>query len=346
MGGEGTSVRMRPALLWSGVSLLLLLAFADALGAVQRTFYSPSGFVTSYLEAIADHDVRAAVSMPGAAPTPDALKQAGLPENASRELLRSDVLPQLTDIAIVSDRKLASGEHHVAARARVDGRPVTATFAVRPSGSVLGILPTWSFATTPLSVARIAVAHADSFTIAGHTLSPRAAAPGQPPDAFTLSADYLVLAPARYDFGHTSAYSSAAPAVVTGVPGRVVETTINAQPTPRFAAAVQKQLNSFLDQCARQRVLQPAGCPFGVDIDDRVQGAPAWRMVAYPEVRLHPGATAWTIDQSGGVVHLSVTVQSLFDGTVQQRESDERMTVSLTSVTIRPDGSLRIVVAR
>ena len=34
-----------------------------------------------------------------------------------------------------------------------------------------------------------------------------------------------------------------------------------------------------------QKVLQPAGCPFGVEIDDRVQGDPAWSMVTYPAVR-------------------------------------------------------------
>lgn len=47
---------------------------------------------------------------------------------------------------------------------------------------------------------------------------------------------------------------------------------------------------------------------------------------------------------TGGVVHLSVTVQSIFDGSIEHRESDEKFTVSLTSVVIRPDESLDIVV--
>ena len=82
----------------------------------------------------------------------------------------------------------------------------------------------------------------------------------------------------------------------------------------------------------------------GVEIDDRVQGEPHWTMVTYPPVTLNAGPTAWVMPPTAGVAHLSVTVQSLFDGTVTQRESDEPFTLSLTSVVIRPDGSLDIVV--
>ena len=93
MSGDGSSAMMRPILLWSGLGVLLLVAFLSALGAVQRTFYSPSGFVTAYVDALAAHDVTTALAMPGAAPTAGALANARLPENASRELLRADVLP-------------------------------------------------------------------------------------------------------------------------------------------------------------------------------------------------------------------------------------------------------------
>ncbi|WP_348789525.1 hypothetical protein [Leifsonia sp. NPDC080035] len=345
MSGDGSGTRMRPALLWSGIGILLVVSFLAALGAVQRAFYSPSGFVTAYVEALAAHDLGAALSMPGADPTPAALKQAQLPEDASHELLRSDVLPRLTDISVRSDRELSGGEHRVTVHALADGRPVTAAFTVRPAASVLGVLTTWEFASVPLTVARITVAHADTFTIGAHTVYPRAAAPDQPSSAFSVAADYLLFAPGRYELGHSSRYLHADPAVVSGSPGRSTEAVVDAEPTDAFTQAVQTQLNGFLDDCAKQQVLQPAGCPFGVEIDDRVQGMPSWTMVTYPAVHLTAGATTWTMDQAVGVAHLSVTVQSLFDGTVRQRESDEKFAVSLSSVTIRPDGSLDIVVA-
>lgn len=344
MGGVGGRGSLRPVLLWSGLGVVLVAAFLAALGAVQRVYYSPEGFVSAYVSALASHDLTGALSMPGAAPTRQALSRSGLPADASAELLRADLLPHLSDARVVADAADTAGRRRVTVRVLADGRPLTTVFEVRQTGAVLGILPTWEFASIPVGVAHITVAHAQTFTVGGHTLSPRAAAPEQPADAFTVSADYLVAAPAVYELSHSSAYLRGAPVPLEAGPGRIAEATVDAQPTPALTSAVQKELNGFLDECAKQQVLQPAGCPFGVVIDDRVQGAPAWKMVQYPAVRLVPGESAWIMPQEVGVVHLSVTVQSIFDGTIEHRESDERFAVSLTSVVIRPDGSLDIVV--
>ncbi|WP_285114821.1 hypothetical protein [Leifsonia sp. fls2-241-R2A-40a] len=338
--------RRRAVLLWSGVGVLLLAAFAAGLGAVQRAYYSPSGFVEAFAHSIASRDVSAALAMPGAAPTAASLREAGLPPGASRELLRSDVLPAIRDVSVVSDTSSADGAHAVTVEARADGRPVTATFRVRPTGAVLGLLPTWSFASTPLGAARITVAHASSFTVGRHSVSPRAASPDQPAGAFSVSADYLVLPLAPLELGHDSRYLHAAPVTAAAAPGTIDETTVDAQPTPAFTTAVQRQVNAFLDDCAKQRVLQPAGCPFGAEIDDRVEGEPVWSMETYPKVRLVPGDTSWTTDRMVGVAHLDVTVQSLFDGTISHRSDAVPFSMSLSSVTIRSDGSLAIVVAQ
>ncbi len=344
MTGEESVRPRRAVLLWAGIGVLLIAAFLAALGAVQRAFYSPSGFVSAYVDSLAAHDTASALAMPGAAPSSRSLERSGLPVSASQELLRADVLPRLTEVSVASDVRLSSGEHRVTVRAEADGSPVTASFTVRQSGAVLGFLPTWEFATSPLSVARITVAHGSDFTIGGHTLSPRAAAPSQPADAFSVSADYLLFAPGRYELAHSSRYLEAAPVVVTGRAGRTVQATVDVQPNAAFVKAVQLRLNAFLDGCAEQQVLQPAGCPFGVEIDDRVQGLPSWSMARYPSVRLTPGTTSWTMPETVGVAHLSVTVQSLFDGSVEQRESDENFAVSLSSVVVRADGSIDVVV--
>jgi hypothetical protein len=343
MGGVDRRRAVLPVLLWSGLGVLLVAAFLAALGAVQRAYYSPEGFVSAYLSSLASHDLPSALSMPGAAPTKAALSHAGLPSGASVELLRSDLLPAVSGIHV--DPASGSGARRtVTARLLADGRPVTTTFEVRQTGAILGFLPTWEFATTPVGVAHITVAHAQTFTVGGHTVSPRAADRSQPASSFSVSADYLVPAPAVYELDHTSKYLRAESVRVQAAAGRVVDVTVDAQPDAAFTAAVQKELNGFLDECAKQQVLQPAGCPFGVVIDDRVQGVPTWKMVQYPEVHLVPGTTSWTMPQVVGIVHLSVTVQSIFDGTVEHRESDEKFGVSLTSVVIRPDGSLDIVV--
>lgn len=343
--GESHALR-RAVLLWSGCGLLLLAALVAAFGAVQRAYYSPSGFVEAFAGSIAAHHVAEALAMPGAAPTSSALAAAKLPTTASRELLRSDILPRIRDVTVVSDTVGSDGVHTVVVHATAAGRTVSASFRVRQSGSVLGVLPTWSFDSTPLGVARVTVAHADDFTVGRHTVSPRAASPDQPVAAFSVAADYLGLPLAPLELSHDSRYVRAVPVTTSIAPGRVAESVVDAQPTPEFTTAVQKQVDGFLDRCAEQKVLQPAGCPFGVEIDDRVQGDPAWSMVTYPAVQLKAGDDSWVTDRMVGVAHLAVTVQSLFDGTVSKRSDDVPFAMSLSRVTVRPDGSLAIVVAQ
>ena len=112
-------------------------------------------------------------------------------------------------------------------------------------------------------------------------------------------------------------------------------------PTATFVERVQLQVDGYLDQCTAQPVLQPAGCPFGIEIDDKVVGEPVWTMVAYPPVTLTPGETAFEMPPTEGVAHISVEVQSLFDGDLSQLEEDRPFQLSLTA-TIRPDGSIAI----
>jgi len=336
----------RVVLLWSGIGVLLIVAFVAALGAVQRAYYSPTGFVGAFASSIAAHRLTDALAMPGAAPTASALEAAELPAGASTELLRSDILPAIRDVTVASDTEGSDRVHTVVVKATADGRPVTASFRVRQSGSVLGLLPTWEFASTPVGVSRITVAHADDFRVGRHTVSPRAASPDQPAGAFSVSADYVVAPLAPLRLYHASTYVRAAPVATSPSPGTVTETVVDAQPTQAFTAETQKQVNAFLDACAAQKVLQPAGCPFGVEIDDRVQGDPSWSMVAYPTVELRPGDDAWETGQMVGVAHIDVTVQSLFDGTVSHRSDDVRFAMNLSRVTVRPDGSLAIVVAQ
>jgi hypothetical protein len=338
------SERTRAILIWSGVAVLLVLAFIAAAGALQRTFYSAGGFVSSYVGALAGHDLSAAMTMPGADPTAASLAAQGLPSKPSRELLRTDVIPRLQNVRVVSDDDLGTGEHLVEVRASANGRPVSARFSVRQTGAVLGFLPTWRFNQTPLAVARVTVEHADSFTIAGHTVEPRATS-SQPSSAFTVGADYLVFAPGFYQLGHTSRYMDARTADFTATsPGRVVDVDVVANPNAAFVAQVDKQLHTYLDGCAKQQVLQPAGCPFGVAIDDRVLGLPTWSIAGYPPVAIVAGKDSWTMTPSEGTAHLSVRVQSLFDGTISQRESDELIRLSISAITIYDDGALDITV--
>lgn len=338
----------RVVVIWSLVGVLLLAAFGSAIGALQQNVYSPSGFVGAYLNAIARHDTGAALAMPGTRPSAAQLKASGLPMKPSHELLRSDVLGQLSDVHILHDDRLPDGTHRVTARYELDGRPASSNFIVANHGSVLGIFASWRFAVSPLAIAHVAVLHATTFTIASntggtHTVDTRAASTVS--GAFNNAANYLVFTPSTLRLGHESRLLTA-PDVTKAVtkPGAVTDVSVTTVASAAFVNQVKSQLGDYLDECVKQQVLQPAGCPMGVVIDDRIDGTPVWSMKTYPEVTITAGAQGWVMPTTAGMAHLKVKVQSLFDGSISLRDDDEPFTISLTRVVIREDGSLDLTV--
>ena len=112
-------------------------------------------------------------------------------------------------------------------------------------------------------------------------------------------------------------------------------------PNERFTTQVQTELNTFLDACATQKVLQPSNCPFGIEINDQVEEPPTWSIAGYPVVKLTAGQSTFEMPGTDGKAHIVVDVRSLFDGELNTRDEDVPFTVAL-SVTIQPDGGLAI----
>lgn len=327
---------------WALLAMLVVGAFLSALGALNQTIYGASSFVERYLEAIADDDIATASTTPGVALDAQELAALGLPENVSTAMFRSDVVeagPE--DIRIVSDVTLPDGSHSVTASYRLDLSIVETTFDVRPIPPLYGVLNRWEFAVSPLAVVDVTAAHNPLFTVGSLTLDTRATKSGDELTAFTQTAPYLAIAPAVYEFGYTSTLLEAVPTALPVEPAARTAVTIDSVPTATFVDRVQVQVNGYLDQCAAQPVLQPAGCPFGIEIDDKVVSEPAWTMITYPAVTLTAGETAFEMPPTEGVAHISVEVQSLFDGDLEQVEEDRPFMLALTA-SIRPDGSIAI----
>lgn len=337
---ESRHVRLVDIVLWSIVGALLIAAAASAVGILQREVYSPRGLVAAYLGALAGHDVPSALALPGVA---DGIRKG--PE-ASRELLRSDALGTLADVRIVSDDEFGTGRHRVTAEYLIDGRTASSSFMVEPGGVVAGVFTQWRFAASPLGVLRVTVEHATTFTAAGHVLDARAAVPDDSGDAFSAVGDYLVFAPSRYVLGHSSALLEArsAETLVTR-PGAVTSAHVVALPTETFTRQVREELAAFLDRCATQHVLQPAGCPFGTVIDDRVVSDPQWSIVKYPDVELGAGSSSWQSPPAMGTARIRVEVQSLFDGSIEHVDREEQFVVALQPITIDGEGVVHIQLA-
>jgi hypothetical protein len=124
----------------------------------------------------------------------------------------------------------------------------------------------------------------------------------------------------------------------------VHEASVAAEPTDAFVEGVQEAVNKQLDECAEQVVLQPTGCPFGIVIDDRVDGDPVWSMEDYPEITVEAGSESWLIPITTGSANIEVDVQSLFDGSITHYNDD--VDFSMTGhVYLLSDGSVQATVS-
>ena len=323
--------------------MLLGGAFLAALGGLNQTLYGAPAFIERYLGNIARDDIVSAAATPGVRLDEGALAAAGLPADISTAMLRSGVVESgPEDVRIVSDVAHDDGSHTVTASYRLESSIIETAFDVRPIDPLYGVLHRWEFATSPLAVIQVTAAHSPLFTVGSLTLDARATKTGDELAAFTQQASYLAIAPAVYEFGYESTLLEAVPAQVVAEPGAEVPVTVDALPTEAFVERVQAKVDEFLqNQCATQAVLQPAGCPFGVVVDDRVVGEPVWTIVSSPEVTLVPGETTFEMPATPGVARITVDVQSLFDGSFSTLEQDEGFTLSLDA-TVRPDGSIAI----
>lgn len=315
----------REIITWSIVAAVIVAIFGGTVFVLNATLYSASGFVRSYLDSLARHDVDGALELAGTVAAGD----------ASDELLVADALGDLSDIQLVSDDADAQGIHRVTYSFTSGGKTGQSTFSVRPQGTLLGMFSAWSFESSPLGVLQVVPQHGTSFTVNGVKVQA-----GEP----DLPVPYLVFAPNTYELSSKSLYLEAAPTAVTASqPGAAVIASVKLLPTKAFVAQVQKELNKYLDDCATQQVLLPTGCPFGEEVGNRIVSTPAWSMAHYPKVTLVPGTAAgsWLMPPTDAAAHLVVDVKSLFDGSVSTFDEDVPF-VSSYVVTFLPDDKLLI----
>lgn len=333
---------LRVGALWAGVLVLLLLATTAGIGALNHQLYSASGFVQQYLGALARGDADAALSFPGVEPQATELAAAGLPTKLPHVLLRDSVLRAPQDTRVINDEEGANGVHRVTVEYTLAGEKAQSVFEVERTGTMFGVFNDWRFASSPLAVLNVTVLHDAEFSVNGLTLDTRAHHAADAAPTFSNTASYLAFSPSIYELGKNSRLLAAEPLKLPVTGSGVAEATVDVQPTPDFVSDVQDELNNWLDEtCTTQAVLQPTGCPFGVNIDDRVTSAPAWSITEYPTVTLTPGENTFEMPQTPAVAHVQVEVQSLFDGEVETLDQDEPFSVAL-SVNITPSGSLAI----
>jgi hypothetical protein len=319
----------RTIITWTVIAAVVIGAFALTVGALNSTLYSSSGFVKSYLDALARKDAPAALELAG----------SGERSTATRALLESTAMSDLDEVEFVSESRFAGGVTRVVFSYVSGGKPGQSSFDVQRSGTVLGLFPSWSFATAPYSIVQLSVLNSRDFTANGVDLSTPVQGTALPLVVFTPSAVAVT---------HESTLLTANPLLVSATqPGASVVAALNVRANSEFVDRVQVEVDRMLDSCTTQTVLLPTGCPFGQQISNRIVSAPDWSMSEYPEVSLVPGPEpdSWLVPITSASARLAVDVQSLFDGTTSVFDEDVPFSVSYV-VTVVGDDEVRISAQR
>lgn len=320
----------RRQITWAAIFGVFFLAFVLTVAALNASVYSASGFVSSYVEALARHDPQAALDMAGVE-APGTV--SGTAPDAAADLLTQGALSTLGGIRVVSDVTEASGVHLVTVAWRAGGSAGESQYRVARDGTLFGVFTAWRFVDSPIATVDVTVLHDRQFEVNGQTVTT---------DDPNRPSAFAVFTPGAYEFSQRTDFLEAAPQrLVVADSTAAAAVTVDVQARSAFVTAVQEQVNAYLDECATQQVLLPTACPFGYPVRDRITSPPQWTMTGYPVVTLVPGVDVgnWLMPASEGTAQITVEVQSLFDGTVRTETEDVPFGLGY-ELTLTPDGGL------
>lgn len=337
-------------LLAFGLLAAVVAAVVVGFLALYKEFWSPGAFAERYVETIAAGDASDALAIPGVRPEFAELEGIGR-GYASEALLRSATLTSdITDIEAVREESAFEDGHEVTAvtvRFTLDGKADEMVFRVARAEES-GLVPSWRFETTPLSVIDLTVRGSWRFSVNGFEIDKRQIAPAgleaEPLDAVSL----LTFSPGSYDVAVDTAATTAPAQSVRSV--GLLETIpldIQTRPTNDLTAVVQTSVEDFLNEtCTTQAVLQPSDCPFGYDASWAIaQPDIEWSIADYPRTALVPDGDDWRVSATSGVAHISLSVQCYSNGAIIPIDEDVHFTM-VAAVDVRDDGGVHITIDR
>lgn len=299
--------------------LACLAAAIVAIAAAVAHATSPERLVRDYLTALADDDLTTAAALAG-------LDEADL-ERWGGAPLGDAGTPDVVEIVAVVDAD--AGGRTVIARYGERGDDVAeVAFALEPTP--LGPFTQWRFAEPPVQRILVGADRHDRVRANGRTVTTELAGDVEGVAAFV---------PARVEVAIASPYlDGEAVRTRAGTASAARPLVVATTPSARLKRLVDREVAAFLDDCVAQRVLQPAGCPFGLAVPDRLVEAPQWRVAVPAVTSVVPGARTgqWRLE-GGATVRVQLTVQRLIDGVVEERD-EAVVAVIRGSVVLGDDG--------
>jgi hypothetical protein len=329
-GGASADVedsRRQPSVaLWGVGVLLTLLAFVGVVVALNATVYSATGFSGRYLDALERRDLATLLELPG----------VELPPGADAGALTRDAMAPV-DSATVGRVTTESGTTTVEVQWSDAASSGITRLRLEEGPRTAGLFTSWRFAATPLVPVAVSVEHAATVRVGDTDLEL------PPPTGPAAEVELPAFTPSVLVLGHESRYLTAQTSR-TVVDAGGVQASVDVEAGPEFVSTVQDELDDFLAECATQKVLLPAGCPFGTFVDDRLTGPPSWELVDTPKVEVVPGGAVgeWRVPSAPGTARVTAEVISLFDGSRSALDETVPFQVSYR-IELDDSGSLQII---
>ncbi|MFI7594046.1 M48 family metalloprotease [Micromonospora sp. NPDC049359] len=307
--GHSGPVGTRRTWLLVGILALVACLGASGLSVVQWAFFRPQATVDGFFSALADRDSEAAL---------DHLADSGdgTDHKLLAQLLRGKGYQPPADVEITSlERDDDTATATVAYR--LGDAPKTATLTLRrEEETTAGLFHGWRLAGGPIP------------------LNSSIAEPGVRLNGVELpvatEGPPLVLLPGLYTATGPSSALSETPAetllVGPGEGSAILELAPVLKPTA--VEAVQTRVRAWLDECAKQTVAAPPGCPF------RYYGGSAqkvtWKILEYPKVavELTGPSTARVSTPLEGQGRVQVSGTTTYFGTSSPFSDDSALTVA------------------
>ena len=294
---------MRPLLIRLGaVTAGVVALWIGGVLALNATIYSPSRFASDYLDLVASGDWASAAQLAGGAAEVDVLPLESAP---------------ISNVTISGWQHVGENDVVVQADFVLDEAPQRMLLGLTRVDRTLGVFDRWAFSEPPLANLSTQVAGIPQVLINDVVVAPGTSVSALVPGRYEVSAATQWIESERETLDLTEV-------------GQSARVSLTITPTTALEDEVRGALGEYLAECASRGVLQPASCPFGTTVTDRLEGTPTWTISVSPAVALALSRTGESAEVGalGGVATVTGTIQSIFDGSLRPLNRDISFSIS------------------
>ena len=329
---------------WAGACVLSVLGSGIAISQVSQQFFRPEHRVSQYFDELtAGRSDKALGLLNAQIPSGDAVLLSGEPFKESiKGLDASHVKLESTN------NGTDASQQTVTATYLLNGVEEHTTFALHKTRTDWLFFDHWEFVPVSLPTVRVQAQYSQQATVNGSEspLSLDGPPKSEAGPAWNLQT-YPVLPPAVVKASYETEFVKGAQkqqVVTEFVPAKSPQIALGAEASDKLAANIDAQLKKYLDDCAAQQVLKPAGCPMNYDTTARVRSSTIkWQILDYPKAKVTLTPQGWAVERLHGRAKIALEEQDLDTGdkaTVQAEDSFDfsaTVTVRGNTVTVRPD---------